>query len=208
MIQCDVCRDWFHFSCLGIDEDSIGDSDPFSCPACERSKPRVTVGFGAGTPTKGAQPATASTPITITGSGHRTRLSNSVAHSLPARFADYVPHSHVQAAATPEVKRPARKRTKQASETQSGMEVCDDDDDESRSYASSFDVSYDLMQRMVIGSPDPRARGSPAAVASAANTRRRARGFTLPNTPKAKGRASLHILPASFDISFRGHWSL
>ncbi|XP_071487363.1 histone lysine demethylase PHF8-like [Diadema antillarum] len=34
MIECDVCKDWFHGSCVGIREDQSDDIEEFHCPNC------------------------------------------------------------------------------------------------------------------------------------------------------------------------------
>ncbi|XP_048872069.1 lysine-specific demethylase phf2-like isoform X2 [Brienomyrus brachyistius] len=35
MIECDACKDWFHGSCVGVDEDEAADIDIYHCPNCE-----------------------------------------------------------------------------------------------------------------------------------------------------------------------------
>ncbi|ERE65578.1 histone lysine demethylase PHF8 isoform X2 [Cricetulus griseus] len=35
MIECDMCQDWFHGSCVGVEEDKAADIDLYHCPNCE-----------------------------------------------------------------------------------------------------------------------------------------------------------------------------
>uniref|UniRef100_A0A4W4F3T0 Uncharacterized protein n=1 Tax=Electrophorus electricus TaxID=8005 RepID=A0A4W4F3T0_ELEEL len=35
MIECDVCQDWFHGSCVGVEEDKAADIDLYHCPNCQ-----------------------------------------------------------------------------------------------------------------------------------------------------------------------------
>lgn len=35
MIACDHCDEWFHASCLHIDDDAVERIDQFICPSCE-----------------------------------------------------------------------------------------------------------------------------------------------------------------------------
>uniref|UniRef100_A0A8C2EHW6 Histone lysine demethylase PHF8 n=1 Tax=Cyprinus carpio TaxID=7962 RepID=A0A8C2EHW6_CYPCA len=35
MIECDVCQDWFHGSCVGVEEDKAADIDQYHCPNCQ-----------------------------------------------------------------------------------------------------------------------------------------------------------------------------
>uniref|UniRef100_A0A8C9SMT2 Histone lysine demethylase PHF8 n=1 Tax=Scleropages formosus TaxID=113540 RepID=A0A8C9SMT2_SCLFO len=35
MIECDVCQDWFHGSCVGVEEDKATDIDLYHCPNCQ-----------------------------------------------------------------------------------------------------------------------------------------------------------------------------
>jgi lysine-specific demethylase PHF8 len=35
MIQCDICKDWFHGSCVGVEEHQAGDIDTYHCPNCQ-----------------------------------------------------------------------------------------------------------------------------------------------------------------------------
>ena len=181
MVMCDGCSEWFHFDCLGIDPDSIKDVDQFFCVSC-RPKPKVTVGFGSsGSPSSSA-------PIAIP----RAHAAHAAApQSLPSRFHEYgSSQGFTPSTASPlsGIRRPARKRTKQVTDSQTTLETLahgHDDDDESHSYASSFDTSFDLFQRMAIGSPVPREQASPASHLA---TRRRARGYSLPITPKGEKR--------------------
>uniref|UniRef100_A0A8C1EZT6 PHD finger protein 8 n=1 Tax=Cyprinus carpio carpio TaxID=630221 RepID=A0A8C1EZT6_CYPCA len=62
MIECDVCQDWFHGSCVGVEEDKAADIDQYHCPNCQVthgpsvSKCRkyciITVGRDSGRPVK------------------------------------------------------------------------------------------------------------------------------------------------------------
>ncbi|XP_072102311.1 histone lysine demethylase PHF8 isoform X1 [Mobula birostris] len=36
MIECDVCQDWFHGSCVGVEEDKATEIDQYHCPDCEK----------------------------------------------------------------------------------------------------------------------------------------------------------------------------
>ncbi|CAH2316341.1 histone lysine demethylase PHF8 isoform X2 [Pelobates cultripes] len=35
MIECDVCQDWFHGSCVGVEEEKASEIDLYHCPNCE-----------------------------------------------------------------------------------------------------------------------------------------------------------------------------
>ncbi|KAM9325164.1 histone lysine demethylase PHF8 [Gastrophryne carolinensis] len=35
MIECDVCQDWFHGSCVGVEEDKASEIDLYHCPNCQ-----------------------------------------------------------------------------------------------------------------------------------------------------------------------------
>ncbi|XP_070597381.1 histone lysine demethylase PHF8 isoform X2 [Erythrolamprus reginae] len=35
MIECDACQDWFHGSCVGVEEDAAANIDLYHCPNCE-----------------------------------------------------------------------------------------------------------------------------------------------------------------------------
>ncbi|KAF6390628.1 PHD finger protein 8 [Rhinolophus ferrumequinum] len=35
MIECDMCQDWFHGSCVGVEEERAADIDLYHCPNCE-----------------------------------------------------------------------------------------------------------------------------------------------------------------------------
>ncbi|XP_048475784.1 histone lysine demethylase PHF8, partial [Rhincodon typus] len=35
MIECDLCQDWFHGSCVGVEEDEAAEIDLYHCPNCE-----------------------------------------------------------------------------------------------------------------------------------------------------------------------------
>uniref|UniRef100_A0A8D0HSP8 PHD finger protein 8 n=1 Tax=Sphenodon punctatus TaxID=8508 RepID=A0A8D0HSP8_SPHPU len=35
MIECDMCQDWFHGSCVGVEEDMAADIDLYHCPNCQ-----------------------------------------------------------------------------------------------------------------------------------------------------------------------------
>ncbi|ESO88867.1 hypothetical protein LOTGIDRAFT_125461 [Lottia gigantea] len=36
MIECDVCKDWFHGSCVGVQEHQAADIEIFHCPNCQK----------------------------------------------------------------------------------------------------------------------------------------------------------------------------
>ncbi|XP_078270045.1 lysine-specific demethylase phf2 [Rhinoraja longicauda] len=36
MIECDACKDWFHGSCVSVEEDEAPDIDIYHCPNCEK----------------------------------------------------------------------------------------------------------------------------------------------------------------------------
>uniref|UniRef100_A0A8C9THN2 Lysine-specific demethylase PHF2 n=1 Tax=Scleropages formosus TaxID=113540 RepID=A0A8C9THN2_SCLFO len=42
MIECDACKDWFHGSCVGVDEDEAPDIDIYHCPNCEKTHGKST----------------------------------------------------------------------------------------------------------------------------------------------------------------------
>uniref|UniRef100_A0AAZ3PWN4 Lysine-specific demethylase PHF2 n=1 Tax=Oncorhynchus tshawytscha TaxID=74940 RepID=A0AAZ3PWN4_ONCTS len=42
MIECDACKDWFHGSCVGVDEDEAPDIDIYHCPNCEKTDGKST----------------------------------------------------------------------------------------------------------------------------------------------------------------------
>ncbi|XP_057685179.1 lysine-specific demethylase phf2-like isoform X2 [Corythoichthys intestinalis] len=42
MIECDACKDWFHGSCVGVDEDDAPDIDIYHCPNCEKTHGKST----------------------------------------------------------------------------------------------------------------------------------------------------------------------
>uniref|UniRef100_A0A673VZT6 PHD finger protein 2 n=1 Tax=Salmo trutta TaxID=8032 RepID=A0A673VZT6_SALTR len=42
MIECDACKDWFHGSCVGVDEDEAPDIDVYHCPNCEKTDGKST----------------------------------------------------------------------------------------------------------------------------------------------------------------------
>uniref|UniRef100_A0A8C9THC1 Lysine-specific demethylase PHF2 n=1 Tax=Scleropages formosus TaxID=113540 RepID=A0A8C9THC1_SCLFO len=42
MIECDACKDWFHGSCVGVDEDDAPDIDIYHCPNCEADHGKST----------------------------------------------------------------------------------------------------------------------------------------------------------------------
>ncbi|XP_056128863.1 histone lysine demethylase PHF8 [Lampris incognitus] len=35
MIECDICQDWFHGSCVGVEEDKAAEIDRYHCPNCQ-----------------------------------------------------------------------------------------------------------------------------------------------------------------------------
>ncbi|XP_031800560.1 histone lysine demethylase PHF8-like [Sarcophilus harrisii] len=35
MIECDLCQQWFHGSCVGVEEEKAIDIDVYHCPKCE-----------------------------------------------------------------------------------------------------------------------------------------------------------------------------
>ncbi|KAJ8257446.1 hypothetical protein GJAV_G00185680 [Gymnothorax javanicus] len=35
MIECDICQDWFHGSCVGVEEEKAADIDLYHCPNCQ-----------------------------------------------------------------------------------------------------------------------------------------------------------------------------
>ncbi|KAL6089388.1 hypothetical protein STEG23_029387 [Scotinomys teguina] len=37
MIECDLCQEWFHCACVGIEEEKAADIDIYPCPDCEVS---------------------------------------------------------------------------------------------------------------------------------------------------------------------------
>uniref|UniRef100_A0A4W4G3I3 Lysine-specific demethylase PHF2 n=1 Tax=Electrophorus electricus TaxID=8005 RepID=A0A4W4G3I3_ELEEL len=43
MIECDACKDWFHGSCVGVDEDDAPDIDIYHCPNCEKTHGKSTL---------------------------------------------------------------------------------------------------------------------------------------------------------------------
>ncbi|TRY92600.1 hypothetical protein DNTS_029260, partial [Danionella cerebrum] len=43
MIECDACKDWFHGSCVGVDEDEAPDIDVYHCPNCEKTHGKSTL---------------------------------------------------------------------------------------------------------------------------------------------------------------------
>uniref|UniRef100_A0AAY4EHG0 Lysine-specific demethylase PHF2 n=1 Tax=Denticeps clupeoides TaxID=299321 RepID=A0AAY4EHG0_9TELE len=45
MIECDACKDWFHGSCVGVDEDDAPDIDIYHCPNCEKTHGKSTCKF-------------------------------------------------------------------------------------------------------------------------------------------------------------------
>ncbi|XP_008318986.1 lysine-specific demethylase phf2 isoform X1 [Cynoglossus semilaevis] len=64
MIECDACKDWFHGSCVGVDEDDAPDIDIYHCPNCEKIHGKSTLkkkknwskyDTGQGTNTKAVQ---------------------------------------------------------------------------------------------------------------------------------------------------------
>uniref|UniRef100_A0A8C5HCR7 PHD-type domain-containing protein n=1 Tax=Gouania willdenowi TaxID=441366 RepID=A0A8C5HCR7_GOUWI len=42
MIECDACKDWFHGSCVEVDEDDAPDIDIYHCPNCEKTHGKST----------------------------------------------------------------------------------------------------------------------------------------------------------------------
>uniref|UniRef100_A0A672I2S2 Lysine-specific demethylase PHF2 n=1 Tax=Salarias fasciatus TaxID=181472 RepID=A0A672I2S2_SALFA len=43
MIECDACKDWFHGSCVEVDEDDAPDIDIYHCPNCEKTHGKSTM---------------------------------------------------------------------------------------------------------------------------------------------------------------------
>ncbi|XP_077428882.1 lysine-specific demethylase phf2 isoform X2 [Vanacampus margaritifer] len=43
MIECDACKDWFHGSCVGVDEEDAPDIDIYHCPNCEKTHGKSTL---------------------------------------------------------------------------------------------------------------------------------------------------------------------
>ncbi|XP_068598384.1 lysine-specific demethylase phf2 [Brachionichthys hirsutus] len=43
MIECDACKDWFHGSCVEVDEDDAPDIDIYHCPNCEKTHGKSTL---------------------------------------------------------------------------------------------------------------------------------------------------------------------
>ncbi|KAK7916207.1 hypothetical protein WMY93_011968 [Mugilogobius chulae] len=35
MIECDICQDWFHGSCVGVEEENAAEIDLYHCPNCQ-----------------------------------------------------------------------------------------------------------------------------------------------------------------------------
>uniref|UniRef100_A0A8C7QDA7 Uncharacterized protein n=1 Tax=Oncorhynchus mykiss TaxID=8022 RepID=A0A8C7QDA7_ONCMY len=56
MIECDICQDWFHGSCVGVEEDKAAEIDLYHCPNCQ-----VTHGPSVRRDTSG-QPVKTGTP--------------------------------------------------------------------------------------------------------------------------------------------------
>uniref|UniRef100_A0A8C3U2T7 Lysine-specific demethylase PHF2 n=1 Tax=Catharus ustulatus TaxID=91951 RepID=A0A8C3U2T7_CATUS len=42
MIECDACKDWFHGSCVGVEEEEAPDIDIYHCPNCEKTHGKST----------------------------------------------------------------------------------------------------------------------------------------------------------------------
>uniref|UniRef100_A0A8D2C0L0 PHD finger protein 2 n=1 Tax=Sus scrofa TaxID=9823 RepID=A0A8D2C0L0_PIG len=43
MIECDACKDWFHGSCVGVEEEEAPDIDIYHCPNCEKTHGKSTL---------------------------------------------------------------------------------------------------------------------------------------------------------------------
>ncbi|XP_019392492.1 PREDICTED: lysine-specific demethylase PHF2 isoform X3 [Crocodylus porosus] len=43
MIECDACKDWFHGTCVGVEEDEAPDIDIYHCPNCEKTHGKSTL---------------------------------------------------------------------------------------------------------------------------------------------------------------------
>ncbi|XP_066553868.1 lysine-specific demethylase phf2 isoform X1 [Amia ocellicauda] len=43
MIECDACKDWFHGSCVDVEEDEAPDIDIYHCPNCEKTHGKSTL---------------------------------------------------------------------------------------------------------------------------------------------------------------------
>uniref|UniRef100_A0A8C1I9E5 PHD finger protein 8 n=1 Tax=Cyprinus carpio TaxID=7962 RepID=A0A8C1I9E5_CYPCA len=52
MIECDVCQDWFHGSCVGVEEDKAADIDQYHCPNCQVTHGPSVMGRDSGRPVK------------------------------------------------------------------------------------------------------------------------------------------------------------
>uniref|UniRef100_A0A3Q3K7P9 Uncharacterized protein n=1 Tax=Monopterus albus TaxID=43700 RepID=A0A3Q3K7P9_MONAL len=47
MIECDICQDWFHGSCVGVEEDKAAEIDLYHCPNCQVTHGPSVNGGGA-----------------------------------------------------------------------------------------------------------------------------------------------------------------
>lgn len=72
MIQCDICCDWFHGSCVGVKEIIASDLDKYHCPACAQihgpSKLKMRTNWHRHNPTEidaDTKPVQAGTPVFI-----------------------------------------------------------------------------------------------------------------------------------------------
>uniref|UniRef100_A0A673IUS2 Histone lysine demethylase PHF8-like n=1 Tax=Sinocyclocheilus rhinocerous TaxID=307959 RepID=A0A673IUS2_9TELE len=52
MIECDVCQDWFHGSCVGVEEDKAADIDLYHCPNCQVTHGPSVMSRDSGRPVK------------------------------------------------------------------------------------------------------------------------------------------------------------
>uniref|UniRef100_A0A8C7Q9I0 Uncharacterized protein n=1 Tax=Oncorhynchus mykiss TaxID=8022 RepID=A0A8C7Q9I0_ONCMY len=62
MIECDICQDWFHGSCVGVEEDKAAEIDLYHCPNCQVTHgPSADAAATGGRDTSG-QPVKTGTP--------------------------------------------------------------------------------------------------------------------------------------------------
>jgi hypothetical protein len=167
MIMCDACEEWFHFDCLHINPDSVNTDAPFFCSTC-LAKPEHR---------SFASASQSSTPMTIGAASTPRSHSRGNASSLPQQLGQ---------SPSLGIKKPAKKKNKVPGDQSTSRIVADADaavdEDDARSYSSSFDTSYKMFERLVIGSPVH------ALATQASDRTRRPRGSSLSLTPKSKGK--------------------